>query len=82
MIKDGESISRAYGRLDALLVKIKGIGCVKCHDCFDVNDEFIKSKIFSVIVIDDKKLALKLQLIDARNNFSSDDLVSYFVATE
>jgi hypothetical protein len=82
MIKDGESISRAYGRLDALRVKIKGFGCDKCHDFFDVNDDFIKSKIFPVIVTDDQQLALKLQLVDARNNFSLEDLVSYFVATE
>ena len=55
MIKDGESLSDAYARLDALRVKIKGLGCDKFQDGFDVNDETIKSKIVSIIVSDDKK---------------------------
>ena len=62
-------------------MKIKGLGGDKYHDGFDVNDEFIKSKLVSMIVVDDKQLALNLQLLDARQNFSPDDIVSYFTAT-
>ena len=40
------------------------------------------SKIVSMIAVEDKQLALNLQLLDAQNNFTSDDLVSYFTATE
>ena len=82
MIKDGETLITAYSRLNALRVKIKGLGADKYNDGFDVNDEFIKSKLASMIVVDDKQLALNLQLLDARNNLSPDDLVSYFTATE
>ena len=81
MINDGESLTMAYARLNALRVKIKGLGGDKYHDGFDVNDEFIKSKLVSMIVVDDKQLALNLQLLDARQNFSPDDIVSYFTAT-
>jgi hypothetical protein len=35
MIKDGESLSNAYARRDALQVKIKGLGCDKFNDGFD-----------------------------------------------
>jgi hypothetical protein len=35
MIKDGESLSNAYARLDALQVMIKGHGCDKFNDGFD-----------------------------------------------
>ena len=45
MIKDGETLTMAYARLNALRVKIKGLGADKYNDGFVVNDEFIKSKL-------------------------------------
>jgi hypothetical protein len=80
MIKNGETLFDAYSRLDALSMKIKGIGCDEYQDGFDVNDETIKSKTISIIAMDDKQLALNLTLLDAQNQFSPDNLVSYFVA--
>ena len=84
MIKDGETLSDAYARLCALRVKIKGLGCDKYHDGFDVNDEFMKSKIIAMIACEEKNsnLALNLQILSAQGNLSPDDLVSYFVANE
>ena len=35
-----------------------------------------------MIAVEDTQLALNLQLLDARNNLSPDDLMSYFTATE
>ena len=59
MIKDGETLTTAYARLNALRVKIKGLGVEKYNDGFDVNDEFIKSKLVSMIVVEDTQLALR-----------------------
>ena len=39
MIKDGETLTTAYARLNALRVKIKGLGAEKYNDGFDMNDE-------------------------------------------
>jgi hypothetical protein len=77
MIKNGETLFDAYSRLDALSMKIKGIGCDEYQDGFDVNDETVKSKIVSVMAFDDKQLILNLTLLDAKNKFSQDNLVSY-----
>jgi hypothetical protein len=79
MIKNGETLFDAYSRLDALSMKIKGIGCDEYQDGFDVNDETIKSKIFSLIAFDDKQLALNLTLLYAKSKFSQDNLVSYLL---
>ena len=40
------------------------------------------SKLVSMIAVDDTQMALNLQLLDAQNNYSPYDLVSYFTATE
>ena len=53
MIKDGETLTATYARLNALRVKIKGLGANTYNDGFDVNDEFIKSKLVSMIAVDD-----------------------------
>jgi hypothetical protein len=60
MINEGESLSDCYSRLDALRVRIKGLGCDKYHDGFDVNDETIKSKIISIIGCGNSETALNL----------------------
>ena len=82
MNNDGESISDAYARLTALRVKIKGLGSDNYNDGFNPNEEFIKSKIISMISTTDKQMALNLQLLDKVNSFSPDDLVSYLTATD
>src|SRR3954468_12221553 len=70
MNHDGETIAEAYKRLVALRMKIGGLGCEKYDDGFNFNDELIKSKIVSMIVVTDKKLALNLQLLDRDNQFT------------
>ena len=84
MIREGESIADAYARLGALCVKIRGLGCSKYNDGFDVNEEFIKSKIISMIVVKEKdtNLALNLRILTAQANLSADDLVSYVAAND
>jgi hypothetical protein len=57
MIEDGESLFECYSRLDALCVRIKGLGCDKYQDGFDVNDETIKSKIISIIAFGNSETA-------------------------
>ncbi|KAK1667802.1 hypothetical protein QYE76_055961 [Lolium multiflorum] len=44
MIREGESLADAYGRLGALRVKVKSLRCEKYNDGFEMNEEFIKSK--------------------------------------
>ncbi|KAK1650214.1 hypothetical protein QYE76_068019 [Lolium multiflorum] len=47
MIREGESLADAYARRGALRVKVKGLGCEKYNDGFEMNEEFIKSKSHS-----------------------------------
>jgi hypothetical protein len=58
MIKDGESLVDAYASLDALRVRITRLGRDKYQDEFDVNDETIKSKFFSIIAYGSTQLSL------------------------
>ena len=58
MIKEGETIAEAYGRLRALRVKVKGLGCDKYNDGFEMNEEFIKSKVIAMIAVKQKDLSL------------------------
>jgi hypothetical protein len=48
---DGESLSSDNAILDALRMKIQGLGCDKNKDGFDVDDDFIKSNIISMIAL-------------------------------
>jgi hypothetical protein len=79
---DGESLSSDNARLDALRMKIQGLGCDKYKDGFDVDDDFIKSNIISMIALGNKKLALNMQFLDSRKKMTRDDLVSNFIANE
>jgi hypothetical protein len=49
MIREGESVADAYARLGALRVKVKGLGCEKYNDGFEMNEAFIKSKVLLLI---------------------------------
>jgi hypothetical protein len=84
MIKDGESVVDAYGRLGALRVKVKGLGCEKYNDGFEMNEEFIKFKIIAMIVVKAKytNLALNLRILTNQADLSADDLVSYVAAND
>ncbi|KAK1617335.1 hypothetical protein QYE76_022852 [Lolium multiflorum] len=82
MIKEGETIVEACGRLGALRVKVKGLCCDKYNDGFEVNEEFIKSKVIDMIAIKQKdtNLALNLRILTKQADLSTDNLVSYMVA--
>ncbi|KAK1680292.1 hypothetical protein QYE76_041140 [Lolium multiflorum] len=84
MIREGESVADAYGRLGALRVKVKGLGCEKYNDGFEMNEHFIKSKVIAMIAVKQKdtNLALNLQLITKSADLNADDLVSYVAANE
>ena len=82
VIKDGEKFDSAYARLDALRVKIQGLGCEKYNDGFDVNDEFIKGKIIEIVSPDEQQLSLIMHFMDSHKEMSPDDLVSFYVANE
>jgi hypothetical protein len=84
MIKDGESIADAYARLGALRVKVKGLGCEKYNDGFEMNEEFIKCKIIAMIAVKQKdtNLALNLRILTNQADLSADDLVSYVAAND
>ncbi|KAK1628143.1 hypothetical protein QYE76_002458 [Lolium multiflorum] len=84
MIREGESVADAYGRLGALRVKVKGLGCEKYNDGFEMNEHFIKSKVIAMIAVkqEDTNLALNLQLITKSADLNADDLVSYVAANE
>ncbi|KAK1684210.1 hypothetical protein QYE76_045058 [Lolium multiflorum] len=77
MITERESMADAYGRLGALRVKVKGLGCEKYNDGFEMNEEFIKSKVISMIVVKQKdtNLALNLQILTKQTDLTADDLV-------
>ncbi|KAK1670539.1 hypothetical protein QYE76_058698 [Lolium multiflorum] len=84
MIKEGETIAEAYGRLGALRVKVKGLGCDKYNDGFEMNEEFIKSKVIAMIAVKQKdtNLALNLRILTKQADLSADDLVSYVAAND
>ncbi|KAK1631394.1 hypothetical protein QYE76_005709 [Lolium multiflorum] len=84
MIREGESLADAYGRLGALRVKVKGLGCEKYNDGFEMNEEFIKSKVIAMIAVKQKdtNLALNLQILTKQADLNADDLVSYVAANE
>ncbi|KAK1615732.1 hypothetical protein QYE76_021249 [Lolium multiflorum] len=84
MIREGESLADAYGRLGALRVKVKGLGCEKYNDGFEMNEAFIKSKVIAMIAVKQKdtNLALNLQIITKSADLNADDLVSYVAANE
>ncbi|KAK1677131.1 hypothetical protein QYE76_037979 [Lolium multiflorum] len=84
MIREGESMADAYGRLGALRVKVKGLGCEKYNDGFEMNEEFIKSKVIAMIAVKQKdtNLALNLQILTKQADLTADDLVSYVAAND
>ncbi|KAK1627831.1 hypothetical protein QYE76_002146 [Lolium multiflorum] len=84
MIREGESVADAYARLGALKVRVKGLGCEKYNDGFEMNEAFIKSKVIAMIAVkqEDTNLALNLQIITKSADLNSDDLVSYVAANE
>ncbi|KAK1682100.1 hypothetical protein QYE76_042948 [Lolium multiflorum] len=84
MIREGESLADAYGRLGALRVKVKGLGCEKYNDGFEMNEQFIKSKVIAMIAVKQKdtNLALNLQILTKQADLNADDLVSYVAANE
>ncbi|KAM0832404.1 hypothetical protein ACQ4PT_064926 [Festuca glaucescens] len=84
MIREGESVADAYGRLGALRVKVKGLGCEKYNDGFEMNEQFIKSKVIAMIAVKQKdtNLALNLQILTKQADLNADDLVSYVAANE
>ncbi|KAK1619621.1 hypothetical protein QYE76_025138 [Lolium multiflorum] len=55
-------MAEAYGRLGALRVKVKGLGCEKYNDGFEMNEEFIKSKVITMIAVKQKDTNLALNL--------------------
>ncbi|KAK1611638.1 hypothetical protein QYE76_035311 [Lolium multiflorum] len=76
MIREGESVADAYERLGALRVKVKGLGCEKYNDDFEMNEAFIKSKVNFMIAVKQKdtNLALNLQIINKSADLNADDL--------
>ncbi|KAK1650391.1 hypothetical protein QYE76_068196 [Lolium multiflorum] len=84
MIREGESLADAYGRLGALRVKVKGLGCEKYNDGFEMNEEFMKSKVIAMIAVKQKdtNLALNLQILTKQADLNADDLVSYVAAND
>ncbi|KAK1602570.1 hypothetical protein QYE76_037462 [Lolium multiflorum] len=83
-LQEGESVVDAYGRLGALRVKVKGLGCEKYNDGFEMNEEFIKSKVIAMIAVKQKdtNLALNLQILTKQADLNADDLVSYVAAND
>ncbi|KAK1698437.1 hypothetical protein QYE76_015134 [Lolium multiflorum] len=84
MIREGESLADAYGRLGALRVKVKGLGCEKYNDGFEMNGKFIKSKVIAMIAVKQKdtNLALNLQILTKQADLNADDLVPYVAAND
>ncbi|KAK1642119.1 hypothetical protein QYE76_059924, partial [Lolium multiflorum] len=84
MIREGESMADAYARLGALRVRVNGLGVEKYNDGFEMNEQFIKSKVIAMIAVqqEDTNLALNLQIMTKSADLNSDDLVSYVAANE
>ncbi|KAK1699254.1 hypothetical protein QYE76_015951 [Lolium multiflorum] len=51
MIREGESMADAYARLGAIRVRVKGLGVEKYNDGFEMNEQFIKSKVIAMIAV-------------------------------
>jgi hypothetical protein len=79
-INDGESVTSAYSRLQALKEKIILLGGNTIDDGFHMNDSFVKNKFIEIVSTEYKELALNVTFLEPCRKMTADELVRYFVA--
>jgi hypothetical protein len=79
-MNDGESVTSAYSRLQALKKKIVLLGGNTIDDGFHMNDNFVKNKFIEIVSIEYKKPAFNVTFLEPCRKMIADELVGYFVA--
>jgi hypothetical protein len=79
-MNDGESVTSAYSRLQALKEKIILLGGNTIDDGFDMNDSFMKNKFIEIVSTEYKELAFNVTFLEPCRKMTADELVGYFVA--
>jgi hypothetical protein len=79
-MNDGESVSSAYSRLQALKEKIILFGGNTIDDSFHMNDSFVKNKFIEIVSCEYKELAFNVTFLEPCRKMTADELVGYFVA--
>jgi hypothetical protein len=77
---DGESITSAYSRLQALKEKIILLGGNTIDDGFHMNDNFMKNKFIEIVSTEYKELAFNVTFLEPFRKMTTYELVRYFVA--
>jgi hypothetical protein len=79
-MNDGESVTSAYSRLQALKEKIILLGGNTIDDGFHMNDNFMKNKFIEIVSTEYKELAFNVTFLEPCRRMTADELVGYFVA--
>jgi hypothetical protein len=79
-MNDGESVTSAYSRLQALKEKIFLLGGNTIDDGFHMNDSFVKKKFIEIVSTEYKELAFHVTFLEPCRKMTADELVGYFVA--
>jgi hypothetical protein len=79
-MNDGESVTSAYSRLQALKEKIILLGGNTIDDGFHMNDNFMKNKFIEIVSTKYKELAFNVTFLEPCYKMTVDELVGYFVA--
>jgi hypothetical protein len=77
---DGESVTSAYSRLQALKEKIILLGGNTIIDGFHMNDNFMKNKFTEIVSTKYKELAFNVTFLEPCRKMNVDELVGYFVS--
>jgi hypothetical protein len=79
-MNDGESVTSAYSRLQALKEKIILLGGNTIDDGFHMNDSFVKNKFIEIVSNKYKELSFSVTFLEPCRKMTADELVGYFVA--
>jgi hypothetical protein len=79
-MNDGESVTSAYSRLQALKEKIILLGGNTIDGGFHMNDSFVKNKFIEIVSTEYKELTFNVTFLEPCHKMTTDELVGYFVA--
>jgi hypothetical protein len=79
-MNDGELVTSAYSRLQALKEKIILLGGNTIDDGFHMNDSFVKNKFIEIMSTEYKELAFNVTFLEPCRKMTANELVGYFVA--
>jgi hypothetical protein len=77
---DGELVTSAYSRLQALKENIILLRGKTIDDGFHMNDKFMNNKFIEIVSTEYKELAFNVTFLEPCRKMTADELVGYFVA--